>query len=113
MLVTDQRRARGRELARTVLEAVRGGIRCVQIREKELADEAFVDLVRRIRDGATDDTIVLVNGRPRIARVLQLGLHLPSEAPFPPAPASFPLLPIKNALESDIRVMSTRIMLSG
>ena len=92
MLVTDQRRARGKDLARAVLEAVRGGVGCVQIRERELADDAYVDLVRRIRDGAGDDTLVLVNGRSRIARVLKLGLHLPADVPLPPASNSFPVV---------------------
>lgn len=92
MLVTDQRRARGRDLARTVLEAVRGGVRCVQVREKELGDEAYVDLVRRIRDGAGDDALIIVNGRPRIARVLHLGLHLPVGTPLPPGTVSFPVM---------------------
>jgi len=92
MLVTDRRRARGGDLVRAVSDAVRGGVACVQVREKDLSDEAYVELVRRIRDRAPAGTIVIVNGRARIARILDLPLHLPAGAPMPSPRSAFPVV---------------------
>jgi thiamine-phosphate pyrophosphorylase len=83
MLVTDRRRVPRGDLVRAVAEAARGGVACIQVREKDLPDDAYVELVRRIRDRVPADTNVIVNGRARIARVLGLALHLPAGSPLP------------------------------
>lgn len=48
-LVTDRALCGGRPLEWVVLEAVRGGAACVQLREKDLSTRAFVGEARRIR----------------------------------------------------------------
>lgn len=84
MLVTDRRRTRGRSLVRQVAEAVRGGVGLVQVREKDLTDDALRDLVGRIRGAVTPETLIVVNGSYRVARTTTAGLHLPASQPPPP-----------------------------
>jgi thiamine-phosphate pyrophosphorylase len=81
MLVTDRRRVRGRDLVAVVGEAVRGGVRLVQVREKDLRDDELRELVQRIRAEIGDAATLLVNGSVRVARTLRTGLHLPAAAP--------------------------------
>jgi len=90
MLVTDRRRTRHRDLVRLVAEAVRGGVGIVQVREKDLPDDALRELVQRLRDALPEQTTMLVNGSYRVARTCGIGLHLPAAAELPwggqPAP---------------------------
>ncbi len=81
MLVTDRHRTRGRDLVRVVREAVRGGVRLVQVREPDLRDDELHDLARRLRDACPAEISLVVNGSPRVARALGVGLHLPAAAP--------------------------------
>jgi len=81
MLVTDRRRVRGREMLRTVLAAVRGGVGVVQVREKGLPDDELERLLRELRASLPDETLLLVNARGDLARGLGIGLHLPAGAP--------------------------------
>lgn len=81
MLVSDRRRARGRDPVRVVGEAVRGGVALVQVREPDLRDDELRDHVLRIRDAAGPGVTLLVNGRPPVARSIGCGLHLPAAAP--------------------------------
>lgn len=63
-LVTDARHAakHGRSVDETVALAVAGGVSVVQVREKSLPDEEFVDVVCRVVDAA-GGVPVLVNDR--------------------------------------------------
>ncbi len=49
-LVTDRDLCGGRALTEVVLAAVRGGARCVQLREKALSTRAFVEEALAVRD---------------------------------------------------------------
>lgn len=48
-LVTDSGLARGRSLETIVLEAVKGGVTCVQLREKHLDTREFVNMAKRLK----------------------------------------------------------------
>jgi len=48
-LVTDRACCGGRDLELIVAQAVQGGVRCVQLREKDLATRPFLDLARRLK----------------------------------------------------------------
>lgn len=48
-LITDRRQTAGRPLLDVVGEALRGGVRAVQLREKDLSDQELVDLARELR----------------------------------------------------------------
>jgi thiamine-phosphate pyrophosphorylase len=83
MLVTSRERARARDIVEVVAAAAEGGVSFVQVREKELADEALAALVRRIRERVPPATVLVVNGRPAVARATGAGLHLPAADPWP------------------------------
>lgn len=78
LLVTDRSRTAGRDLVRVVERALAGGVRFVQVREKDLDDAEVERLVRAIQAAAPPGALVAVNGRERIARELGAGLHLPA-----------------------------------
>jgi thiamine-phosphate pyrophosphorylase len=78
MLVTDRHRSPQRDLVETVAAAVAGGVGAVQIREKDLPDDALVEIVERIRQEVPPSTLLIVNGRPGVARITGCGLHLPA-----------------------------------
>lgn len=67
-----------------VAEAVRAGVRLVQLREKELADHDYLALARDIRAiTATYGARLLINSRvPIAAEVNADGVHLPRSAPI-------------------------------
>ena len=86
MLVTDRRETGGRDLVDVVEAAVSGGVRLVQVRERDLIDAEVAALLGRILDRLRGtEARVVVNGRPELARVLGIGLHLPAADP-PVAP---------------------------
>jgi thiamine-phosphate pyrophosphorylase len=95
MLVTDRRRTRGRDLVKLVAESIQGGVRLVQVREPDLADDALRELVQRLReasDALGDEVRWVVNARQRVARTMHLGLHLPADAePFDDGSRRLPL----------------------
>ncbi|UCR87863.1 thiamine phosphate synthase [Mycetocola spongiae] len=64
-LVTDagQSRAAGRDVLDTVAAAVRGGVRAVQIREKELSAREFLALVIALSAVLPDHVALIVNDR--------------------------------------------------
>lgn len=71
------------ELVARVVAAVRGGVRLVQVRENDMADDALHKLVWRIITALHCESLhaqVLINNRPHVARALGLGLHLPENA---------------------------------
>jgi thiamine-phosphate pyrophosphorylase len=71
-------------LREAVGEAVRAGVRLVQLREKELADHDYLALARDIRAiTATYGARLLINSRmPIAAEVHADGVHLPRNAPI-------------------------------
>lgn len=83
MLVTDRHRTLGRDLVRVVGEALAGGVRLVQLREKDLAEKEAAALLERLLAAAPPGSVLLVNGRPELARRYGVGLHLPAGVPRP------------------------------
>lgn len=87
-LVTDRKAAPGGDLLRAVEGALDGGLRCVQLREKDLGARALLRLADRMRTltgryGAT----LLVNDRVDIAMAVGAdGVHL-GAASIPPTEA--------------------------
>jgi thiamine-phosphate pyrophosphorylase len=92
MLVTDRRRTRGRQLVPLVVEAVRGGVGIVQIRELDLADDALRGLVEELRGAVPPQTLLVVNGRHRVARTHGSGLHLGAAEPELRQRSAYPLV---------------------
>ena len=78
MLVTDRRATGGRDLPAVVRDAVAGGVGLVQVREKDLDDAAFGDLVTALQQELPAGATLLLNGRPALAAKRGLGLHLPA-----------------------------------
>ena len=79
LLVSDRAAARGRplvELIAAVCDALNGDL-LIQLREKELPAAELRALAAQLRDALSGAPIV-INDRPRIARELGLGLHLPA-----------------------------------
>lgn len=79
LLVSDRAAARGRplvELIAAVSDELKGDL-LIQLREKELPDAELRALAAQLRDALSGAPIV-INDRPRIARELGLGLHLPA-----------------------------------
>jgi thiamine-phosphate pyrophosphorylase len=78
-LITDRRQTRSRTLSAVVDQALRGGVRAVQLRERDLpSDELYrlADEFRRIT--ALYGAKFLINERPDIARDVHAdGVHLP------------------------------------
>ena len=84
MLVTDRHETGGRDLVGVVAEAVRGGVELVQVREKDLPDDALVALLGRLRTALPPTVRLVVNGRPAVARAARVGLHLGAAEPTLP-----------------------------
>ena len=83
MLVTDRHTVGLRDLTQIVGAAVAGGVDAVQVREKDLPDDELTALVKRVQRTVQERAVVLVNGRPGVAKSLVAGLHLPGDAPAP------------------------------
>jgi len=83
LLVTDRHLVGEERLVRVIQAAVRGGAEGVQVREKDLPDEALERLLHRILEVVGKSAVVLLNDRPQLARRLGLGLHLPEGSPCP------------------------------
>ncbi|MBP7147621.1 MAG: thiamine phosphate synthase [Acidobacteria bacterium] len=90
MLVTDRRACATRELVEIVAGAAAGGLRLVQVRERDLPAEELLDLVGLIRAALGPGGTVLVNGDADSARRAGAGLHLAArEAPADAPPRPF------------------------
>lgn len=82
-VITDRGACAPRSLAEVVRELLEAGVRAVELREKDLADSAFLDLASSMAAlcrgfGAR----LFINGRTRIAQAVgAAGVHLPSAAP--------------------------------
>jgi thiamine-phosphate diphosphorylase len=85
MLVTDRLVAGGTDaLVEKVAAAVAGGLDWVHVREKDLDDEALVELVRRMVEVADGRAKVVVNGPESVAeRAGAYGVHCPEDADVP------------------------------
>jgi thiamine-phosphate pyrophosphorylase len=83
MLVTDRHATGGRDLIDIIEQACAGGLRFIQVRERDLPHDVVMDLVTDIRHAVPGDTLVVVNGRVEVARETRSGLHLPAAAPTP------------------------------
>lgn len=81
MLVTDSRRVAGGGLVSRVVAAVAGGVGIVQFREPELDDVRLRRLIDGVRAEIDAGVRLVVNGRPRLAGEMGLGLHLPAAHP--------------------------------
>ena len=77
-LVTDSGLSRGRSLIDVVQAAVQGGVRCVQLREKQLATRDFLALALALRPVLQAHSVPLViNDRIDVALACQAdGVHL-------------------------------------
>ena len=78
MLVTNRHATGGRDLVSVVLAAVQGGVRFIQVREKDLPDGALAYLVQRLLNALPASVLLTVNDRPAVARAQGIGLHLPA-----------------------------------
>jgi thiamine-phosphate pyrophosphorylase len=79
--IVDVDRLRGRAPGAVVTALVRGGVRLLQFRGKNLTDREFVKLAREAVAAAhAGGALLLVNDRPDVARILKAdGVHLGQE----------------------------------
>jgi thiamine-phosphate pyrophosphorylase len=102
MLVTDRHAVAGGELVGAVREAVAGGVRLVQVRERDLDEAGFAALVEALAAVLPADVRLLLNGRPGLSGRKGLGLHLPAAA-LSPRPPGVPLFGISVHDEEEAR----------
>lgn len=83
-LITDRGQTAGRELLAVVEEALSGGVKAVQLREKSLPSRDYLELARAMRTLTTRyGARLLINDRVDIAQAVGAdGVHLP-EAGLP------------------------------
>lgn len=76
--VTDRRWLGGRSLAEDVEAAIQGGVTCVQLREKELDTEAFLQEARTLQALCEKYRVpLIINDDPEIARLCgAAGVHV-------------------------------------
>lgn len=81
-LITDRRHTRGRGLAEVVEDALRGGVRAVQLREKDLSSRECYELAYELRKlTARYDARLVINDRIDIALAVNAdGVHLGGES---------------------------------
>lgn len=77
-LVTDRRLAGDRTTLQIVASAIRGGVTCVQLREKDCATREFITQALRIKDHLKALNIpLIINDRLDVAQAVQAdGVHL-------------------------------------
>ncbi len=77
-LITDRKQVRGQALVPAVTAALVGGVRAVQLREKDLADRELFDLALALRDRTRQaGAKLLINDRADIAAAVEAdGVHL-------------------------------------
>ncbi|MEW6719989.1 MAG: thiamine phosphate synthase [Thermodesulfobacteriota bacterium] len=87
-LITDRRLASGGELSSAVERALRGGVRAVQLREKDLGGRELLELARTLREiTSRHGAKLLVNDRIDVALAAGAdGVHLGAES-IPPQEA--------------------------
>lgn len=68
-------------LEKKVISALSGGVDMVQIREKDLPTEEFMQLASRLRAATNGKAFLIINGRADVARAVEAdGLHLPEDS---------------------------------
>lgn len=77
-LITDRHQTGGRPLAEVVRRALEGGVRAVQLREKDLSGAALYRLACELRRLTSDfDARLIINDRPDIAQAAGAdGVHI-------------------------------------
>lgn len=77
-LITDRHQTCGRTLTEAVHEALEGGVKAVQLREKDLSSAELYRLARELRRLTSDfDARLIINERPDIALAVEAdGVHL-------------------------------------
>ena len=77
-LVTDRGLARGRSILDIVRAAVKGGVTCVQLREKECSTREFIDQALTIKNCLKTHSIpLIINDRLDVAQAVEAdGVHL-------------------------------------
>ena len=85
MLIADRQGTSGRPLPDVIVRAANGvgGRLMVQFRERDLPDAELIALIRAVQRRVPPQTALIVNGRPDLARALDIGLHLPVAAETP------------------------------
>ena len=80
-LVTDRGLIRGRDLVSLVLEAVRGGVSAVQLREKNCPAGEFVQLAGNLKDRLAESNVpLIINDRVDVALAAGAdGVHIGQE----------------------------------
>ena len=69
------------ELAKTVDEAVSGGVNMVQLRGKNLSPDGLAALARELAQVTSDRALFIINGNPELAALCNAdGAHLPERA---------------------------------
>ena len=81
-LITDRRQRKGRSLIGVLREAFEGGVKMVQLREKDLPGKALYELACEVKELAeVYGAKVLINDRIDVAIAAELdGIHLPSDS---------------------------------
>ncbi|MFZ2949418.1 MAG: thiamine phosphate synthase [Desulfuromonadaceae bacterium] len=77
-LITDRHQTGGRPLAEVVRRSLEGGVRAVQLREKDLSGAELYRLARELRRLTSDfDARLIINDRPDIAMAAEAdGVHI-------------------------------------
>jgi len=108
-LVTDRRQTAGRALLDVIALAVQSGVDAVQLREKDLAARALLDLAVQLRDLCRrSGAVLLINDRIDVALAAGAGgVHLPADS-FSPRDARGvlgpdPLIGVSTHSVSDAR----------
>ena len=81
-LITDRHRTRERPLLDVVEQALRGGVRAVQLRERDLETPALLQLARQLRTlTRRHEALLLINDRIDVALTCDAdGVHLPTQS---------------------------------
>lgn len=88
MVITDRGKTRGRPLGEVVARACDGGLRWVQLRQKDLPSGRLLSLAEQLREvTAKRDAYLIINERVDVALAVGAdGVHLPANG-LPPAVA--------------------------
>ena len=81
-LITDRTQTNGRDLIEVVAAACRGGVRAVQLRERDLDTRSLLALARALRETTREHgALLLINDRVDVALACGAdGVHLPANS---------------------------------
>lgn len=85
-LVTDRSFLHGRDLTDVVMQAVKGGVTMVQLREKDICTSDFVDLAQSLKTALYGTSVpLIINDRIDVALAVDAdGVHIgQSDMPYP------------------------------